>query len=245
MDLEIGKRLTALEMRLDLEFKNRALLLEAVTHRSYLNEHPDHPVGHNELLEFLGDAALEIVVTEFLFRKHRDKSEGLLTNMRANLVNGETLAQIAETLDLMNFMFLSRGEQRDSVAGSKSRMWIMANAFEALVGAIYADQGLAGVRFFADAHVLSRSSSIMNSCRDYKSELQETTQALFKITPVYRVLEQSGSDHEANFLIGVYFHSKLIAKANGSSKKDAQKAAAQAALELRNQWAQLMKGGVR
>lgn len=246
MNPEIEKRLTILEMRLDLEFKNRALLLEAVTHRSYPHEHRDHPVGHNELLEFLGDAALQIVVTEFLFQKHRNKNEGLLTALRANLVNGETLASIAEALGLMDFMFLSKGEAANSVVGTKSRMWIMANAFEALVGAIYADHGLASVRFFVDAYLLSRSSSIIDSCRDYKSELQETLQASFRITPVYRVLERTGSDHEASFLMGVYFDSVLIAQASGSSKKEAQKATAKAALEIRSQWeGLLMKGGVR
>lgn len=242
MNPDIEKRLATLEMRLDLEFKNRALLLEAVTHPSFLNENPGHPVGHNERLEYLGDAVLEIIVSEALFRKYPEQQEGFLTNTRAALVNWETLSPIAKALGIEEALLMAKGERKDT--HSRARAIILANAYESVLGAIYLDQGMGASRLFVDITLLSNMRSVTDSFKDSKSELQETIQALFRITPVYRVLSVTGPDHDRNFVMGVCFGSVLIAQANGSNKKDAQKAAAKAALERRDQWDQLMKGGV-
>lgn len=235
--------LRKIEERLDIEFRNKDLLLQAFTHRSHLNECRHHPVGlgHNERLEFLGDAVLELVVTEHLFKKFPNEPEGVLTQWRSALVNAQTCARIFRELNLEQFLLMSTGEAKDT--NSKARLYILANATEALIGAIYIDQGIGASRLFIDVFFLAQASQIIKECRDYKGELLEMAQAEFHITPVYRVLEESGPDHSRNFLVGCFLHSLEIARAEGTSKKEAEIAAAKVALETKNQWEERVERG--
>lgn len=235
-------QLTALEERLGIAFKNRDLLREAVTHRSYLNEHRNHAGRHNERLEFLGDAVLEIVVTEHLYRKYPDVAEGMLTNWRAALVNAERMAQISQPWRLDEALLLSHGERAAST--SKARMYIHANAAEAIIGALYIDQGIGACRLLLDAFLLSSLSRIVAEARDPKSEFQEVAQERFGITPHYVVLKQDGPMHDPRFLVALHLGDDCIAQDEGSSKKEAQIAAAKRALSTINTWeGRLLKRG--
>jgi len=193
-----------LEKKIGVTFKNKKILVEALTHRSFLNERPGWPEPHNERLEYLGDAVLELTVTEALFRKFPDLPEGQLTVLRAALVNYQMLAKVAAEIELEKFIFMARGEAKDT---GKAREVILANAFEALIGAVYLDQGFEGARKITERFVLSRLDEILKtkSYRDPKSELQEIVQDKFKVTPSYRVLEESGPAHKREFKVGVYF----------------------------------------
>jgi ribonuclease-3 len=224
--------LDVLEERLGYTFKDRALILQALTHRSYLNEHADFPYTHNERLEFLGDAVLEVVVTEHLFRNFANP-EGELTNWRAALVNAKTLAGIASQLKFEEFLLMSKGEARD--ANSKARMYILANAIEAIIGAIYLDGGTKAAERFIHTHILSHLPFILKHelYVDPKSKFQETAQELLGITPTYRVLEEKGPDHSKEFTVGVFLEKELVAVGQGTSKQEAQVAAAQAGLEAK------------
>jgi ribonuclease-3 len=227
--------LDVLEGRLGYKFKDRAMLLQAITHRSYLNEHADFPYTHNERLEFLGDAVLELIVTEHLFKNYANP-EGELTNWRAALVNAKTLAGIASQLKFEEFLLLSKGEARD--ANSKARMYILANAIEAIIGAIYMDGGTPGAEIFIKKHILSHLAFILKNelYVDPKSKFQETSQELLGVTPSYRVLEETGPDHSKEFTVGVFLEKDLVAVGRGTSKQEAQVAAAQAGLEAKG-WA--------
>jgi ribonuclease-3 len=227
--------LDVLEGRLGYKFKDRAMLLQAITHRSYLNEHADFPYTHNERLEFLGDAVLELIVTEHLFKNYANP-EGELTNWRAALVNAKTLAGIASQLKFEEFLLLSKGEARD--ANSKARMYILANAIEAIIGAIYMDGGTPGAETFIKKHILSHLAFILKNelYVDPKSKFQETSQELLGVTPSYRVLEETGPDHSKEFTVGVFLEKDLVAVGRGTSKQEAQVAAAQAGLEAKG-WA--------
>lgn len=222
--------LRALEKAVGVSFKNTDLYYAALTHRSYLNEEPNWSYGHNERLEYLGDAILELVVSEALYNKLPDLSEGKLTVLRAALVNYQHLARVAEEIELNKFLLMSRGENRDS---GKAREVILANAMEALIGAIYLDRGLETSKEFIDTFVLSRLGEILKtgSYRDSKSELQEIIQERKKITPTYRVLEESGPAHKRIFKIGVYFGEEFVAEGEGSSKQEGEIEAARKALE--------------
>jgi len=226
------QNLEVLEERLGHTFKDKDFIVEAITHRSYLNEHADFPYTHNERLEFLGDAVLEVIVTEYLFKNYANP-EGELTNWRASLVNAKTLAGIATQLEFEDFLLLSKGEARDK--NSKARMYILANAIEAIIGAIYLDGGMPAAEKFINKHILSHLAFILKNelYVDPKSKFQETAQELLGITPNYKVLEEKGPDHAKEFTVGVYLDKDMVAVGLGSSKQEAQVAAAQAGLEAK------------
>lgn len=215
--------------KLGVKFNNLELLQQALTHRSYLNEHRSYKLDHNERLEFLGDAVLELVVTEFLYKTYPNP-EGELTNWRASLVNAKMLAELAQEIELDKYLYLSKGETKDL---GKARLFILANAFEALIGSIYLDQGFDKTRTFLKKFLLTKLPYILEHqlYLDPKSKFQEFTQEKFSITPVYKVLAEVGPDHAKNFEIGVFLNSKLIAKGQGSSKQEAQVSAADNALK--------------
>lgn len=219
-----------LEKKIAINFENKDLLIEALTHRSYLNEYPNWRLPHNERLEYLGDAVLELVVSEKLFNKFPDYPEGQLTVIRAALVNYQMLAKVAEGIGLDDFILMSRGERRDT---GKAREVILANAFEALVGALYLDQGIEAVENFVGKFVMGHLAEILKtkSYKDAKSELQELVQEKLKLTPTYEVLEESGPAHKRIFRMGAYFGDKLIAEGTGASKQEAELEAAKNALE--------------
>lgn len=224
--------LKPLQERIGVTFTNEGLLQQALVHRSYLNEHRGFVVGHNERLEFLGDAVLELVVTHFLYANY-DRPEGELTNWRAALVNSDMLALYAKEIDLEPFLYLSRGEAQD--ANGKARMYITANAFEALIGAIYLDQGYEAARLFIDRIVLRHLKDILEKklYRDPKSSFQEASQERLSITPSYKVLSESGPDHNKRFTVGVFLNDEFVAEGEGSSKQEAQVQAASAALAVK------------
>jgi len=221
--------LSKLEKAIDYAFENKDLLREALTHRSYLNENPSWKSSHNERLEFLGDAVLELIVTEILFHKYPKYDEGQLTTFRAALVNYQMLAEVSKEFNLEKFLLLSRGEAKDT---GRARDVILANAFESLTGAIYLDVGYEQVKEFVERFVMPQLKEVIEKglYRDAKSLLQEKTQADLKLTPVYKVLEETGPDHKKFFTIGVYFGDKLIATGHGLSKQDAEVEAAKKAL---------------
>ncbi len=221
-----------LEERLGHTFRDRSLLLQAVTHRSYLNEHTDFQYSHNERLEFLGDAVLELIVTEHLYKTYANP-EGDLTNWRAALVNAKTLAGISQELKFEEYLLLSKGEARDK--DSKARMYILANAIEAIIGAIYLDGGTTAAEKFIHAKILCHLPTILalELYKDAKSKFQETAQELMGSTPTYKVLEEKGPDHQKEFTVGVFIGHELIAIGRGTSKQEAQVAAAEAGLEAK------------
>ena len=227
------QNLAPLEAKLGYVFKDQAMLVQAITHRSFLNEHSDFPYPHNERLEFLGDAVLELVVTEYLFRTYGNP-EGELTNWRASLVNAKTLAGISRQIDFESFLLMSRGEARD--ANSKARMYILANAIEALIGAIYMDGGWDAAKAFIDKHILTHLKFILENelFVDPKSKFQETAQELLGITPSYKVLEETGPDHAKEFTVGVFLEKEMVAIGKGTSKQEAQVAAAEEGLKVKN-----------
>ncbi len=225
--------LIALEERLGFSFRNRALLQQALVHRSYLNEHHDFSLGHNERLEFLGDAVLELVVTEYLYA-HYDNPEGELTNWRAALVNSVMLSQYAKEIGLEEFLYLSRGEAQDGQ--KKARAYILADAYEAVIGAIYLDHGYDQAKQFIEDRILTHLPSILEHklYLDPKSRFQEASQERLATTPVYKVLEESGPDHDKRFCVGVFLGDTMVADGIGSSKQEAQVAAADAALRAKD-----------
>ncbi len=216
------------QQRIGVQFKDESLLERAFIHRSYLNEHPKLGLEHNERLEFLGDAVLELVVTDFLYRNYPNP-EGDLTNWRSALVKTESLAAVAEKLAIAEFFKLSRGEAKGN---ARSRALISANAVEAIIGALYLDQGYDQAKTFITEHIVSRLADILEagSWQDPKSRFQELAQDQFGLTPNYRVLEEAGPDHDKVFTVGVYVGDKLYGKGSGSSKQAGQQVAAEAAL---------------
>lgn len=219
-----------LEKELGVAFKNKDILVQAFTHRSYLNENPGFRLHHNERLEFLGDAVLELVVTEQLYLTYPNP-EGDLTNIRASLVNAKSLAEVALRLGFDSYLLLSRGEAKD--ANSKARHSILANSVEALIGALYLDLGFDEAKRFIDAHILSKVGDIVTnqSYRDPKSMFQEFAQKHASVTPAYRVLAEWGPDHDKHFRVGVYLGDEEVAVGEGQSKQEAQVAAALAGLK--------------
>ncbi len=224
--------LSVLEERLGHAFRDRSLLLQAVTHRSYLNEHSDFGYSHNERLEFLGDAVLELIVTEYLY-SHFANPEGDLTNWRAALVNAKTLADISRELNFEEYLLLSKGEARDK--DSKARMYILANAIEAIIGAIYLDGGTPAAEKFIHKYILSHLPRILELQLyvDAKSKFQETAQEMLGVTPTYKVLQESGPDHQKEFVVGVFLNKDMVAMGKGMSKQEAQVAAAEAGLDVK------------
>ena len=223
------KDLASLQIILGVNFTNIELLKQALVHRSYLNENPSFTLDHNERLEFLGDAVLELVVTEFLYKTYPNP-EGELTNWRASLVNAKMLSELASELKLNDYLHLSRGEAKED--NTKARQYILANAFEAVVGAMYLDQGFTVCETFIGRVLLPKLPYILEHqlYRDPKSSFQEASQEKMGITPTYRVLSESGPDHSKIFTIGVFLQSELIASGNGSSKQEGEEAAARAGL---------------
>jgi len=222
--------LEKIQKKLGLKFEDKGLLEEALTHRSYLNENPTWHRSNNERLEFLGDAVLELVMTEELFRKFPKREEGKLTVLRAALVNSKSLYEVAREIGLDKELLLSRGENKD--AAGKGRETISANAVEAVIGAIYIDQGYEASKRFIDNFIISKLDEVAkNGGKDAKSLVQEYAQADFKITPRYEVLDESGPAHNRRFKVGLYFEEELKAEGSGTSKQEAELDAAENFLE--------------
>ena len=221
-----------LEKKLGINFKNKDLLTQAFTHRSYLNENPDFKLDHNERLEFLGDAVIELIVTEHLFKDYPEKAEGELTNWRAALVNAKMMTSVAESLGFNEFLLLSRGETKET---GKARAYILANTFEAVLGALYLDSGYEPCDEFIRKYLLVNLSGIIKdgSYKDSKSKFQECAQEKVSITPNYKVVKESGPDHDKKFVVGVFLGTELIAEGEGSSKQEAEEAAAELALDVK------------
>ena len=222
-------KLVQLENKIDIKFKDRNILLQALTHRSYLNENPKWGQDHNERLEFLGDAVLELVVTEYLYKIYPNP-EGELTNWRAALVNAVMLARIAGEFDLNDYILLSKGEARDT---GRARQYILANAMESLIGAIYLDQGYDVSEKFIQKFILKELPGIIENqlYRDAKSLFQEMAQEHVGITPTYEVLKEWGPDHARNFQVGVFLEKEMVGVGDGPSKQEAQQVAASDALK--------------
>jgi len=226
MTKDVSEFATALE----LPFGDMNLLKQAFTHRSYLNEHREEKGGHNERLEFLGDAVLELATTRYLYDRFPKTPEGELTAYRAALVNAVTLSEVAAHIGMNDYLLLSRGEAKDT---GRARGVLLANAFEALLGAIYLDQGYDAVRAFIEKHLLPKMEDILKKklWQDSKSALQEKAQEKEGITPAYAVLGESGPDHDKHFTVGVYMREQLLAEGEGKSKQEAEQSAARNALE--------------
>ena len=220
--------LNGLEDALGVVFKDKNLLKQALIHRSWLNENPTSNLENNERLEFLGDAVLELIVTEHLYNNYPNP-EGELTNWRAALVNYQNLAQVAGTLGVNEFLMLSRGESKDT---GRARQVILANTMEALIGAVYLDHGYKTAQKFVKENVLSGLDYIIknNLYKDAKSSFQEKSQEKHGITPIYKVIEETGPDHDKIFTVGVYLENKLVGQGQGPSKQEAEQKAAEDAL---------------
>lgn len=223
------KTFSKFEKIIKIKFKNKLLLKQAFVHRSYLNEHSNFELDHNERLEFLGDAVLELIVTEYLYNNYPNP-EGDLTNLRASLVNAKILSNIARNLGMENYLFLSKGESQDT---GKARNYILANAFEALIGAIYLDQGWNKAKKFVTNFVLIKLPEILEKRLyiDPKSRFQEVAQEKLGITPTYKVLKETGPDHAKIFEVGLFLDKELVTTGKGSSKQEAQEQAAENGLQ--------------
>jgi ribonuclease-3 len=223
---------TPFETRINHNFRDKALIETAFTHRSYLNENRTPGREHNERLEFLGDAVLELVVTEFLYAKYPEKAEGDLTAYRAALVNTISISDAATKLGMNDFLLLSRGEARDT---GRARQIILANAFEALIGALYLDSGYEPAKKFIADNLFHKTDDVVAKrlWQDPKSRFQEIAQEKVSITPRYEVVSQSGPDHDKVFVTGVYLDKEQIAKGEGRSKQEAEQSAAENALKAK------------
>lgn len=215
-----------------ITFKNKELLRRAFTHRSYLNENRDLESSHNERLEFLGDAVLELMVTEYLFEKYPDSNEGDLTAYRASLVNAITLSEAAQKINVNDFLLLSKGEAKDT---GKARQYILANTMEAIIGAIYLDQGYDAAKYFISMNLFHLIDKIIaeKSWIDAKSKFQEKAQEEAGLTPLYKSLKEEGPDHDKRFTVGVYLGKELVAEGVGMSKQEAEQVAARKALGIK------------
>ena len=216
--------------QLGLSFNNLDLLIEALTHRSYLNEHREYTGSHNERLEFLGDAVLELAATDFLFKKFPAKPEGELTAYRAALVNTVSLAERAQLLGINDYLLLSKGESKDT---GRARDVILADAFEAIIGAIYLDQGFTPAEAFIAKNLYGKIDEVIakRSYQDAKSRFQELAQEKRGVTPNYETLSEVGPDHNKHFTVGVFIGASEIARGEGASKQEAEQSAAQNALD--------------
>ena len=214
---------------LSVDFDDIQTLICAFTHRSYVNEHRKTVFEHNERLEFLGDAVLELVVTDFLYKNYKD-AEGVLTNWRSSLVRTESIGQAAAKHDFEPLLRLSKGEKRGT---DRARQQILANCYEAVVGAIYVDQGYEAAEKFITKSLISTFDNILEtgSWMDAKSHLQETAQSKDNSTPIYKVLEEVGPDHDKEFTVGAFINGEIRGKGKGPSKQIGQQNAAEIALE--------------
>ncbi|MFA5087101.1 MAG: ribonuclease III [Candidatus Paceibacterota bacterium] len=226
--------LSKLENELNITFKNKNLLTQAFCHRSYINENPNFELCHNERLEFLGDAVLELIVTENLYNRYPDKPEGELTGWRASLVNSNMLSDLARELGFEKYLLLSLGEQKEK---GRARKYILADTFEAFIGAAYLDQGYNACKQIIEKELIERKLPEILEKRLYKdpkSLFQEKSQELIGITPTYQVIEESGPDHEKNFVVGVFLGKDVVAEGHGSSKHEAELDAAEKALHVKD-----------
>ncbi len=227
------KNFQELQKKLGIKFKNKDLLKQAFIHRSYLNENPGFSLGHNERLEYLGDAVLELIVTDYLYKNYPDLAEGEMTSLRAALVNSQMLLQISDRLGFNDYLYLSKGEAKEI---SRGRQYILANTFEAFIGALYLDQGYKIAEEFILKNLIPELKNVIEKklWRDSKSLFQEAAQERVGITPTYEVLEASGPDHAKKFKIGVYLEKELVASGDGASKNEAEQQAAENALKIKN-----------
>lgn len=218
------------EQKAGVSFKNKALLKQAFTHRSYINENRADSLEHNERLEFLGDAVLELVITDYLFHQLKESDEGKLTALRSALVNADTCAKIAQSLDGNDYLLLSKGEAKDA---GRARLYILANTLEALIGAIYIDRDYEAAKDFILKHFTPLLADIIvhGTWIDSKSLFQEKAQELLGQTPVYKTIRESGPDHDKHFTVAVSVGSAVMGEGEGKSKQDAEQAAAKNALE--------------
>jgi ribonuclease-3 len=226
------KDFSLFEKKLGLKFKNKDLLTQAFVHRSYLNENPDFHLDQNERLEFLGDAVLELIITAYLYKEYPEKAEGELTNWRAALVNAKMLTSVAEELGFNDFLLLSRGETKEL---GKARQYILANTFEAVIGAIYLDAGYETADTFIKKYLLRRLPEIIQNklYKDAKSAFQEQAQDKAGVTPVYKVMKEWGPDHKKKFTVAVFLRTEMVAEGEGYSKQEAEEEAAKAALKAK------------
>ncbi len=226
------KDFTPFEQALGITFRDKKLLEHAFIHRSYINENPKSGLEHNERLEFLGDAVLELVVTDYLFRSYPSSPEGELTAYRSAIVNAVIIAEVAQALGMNDYLLLSKGEAKDT---GRARSTILANTYESFVGALYLDQGYEPCKTFIHSTLLPRLTDIIakKSWKDAKSLVQEEAQERLGVTPSYKVLAEVGPDHDKWFTIGVFFGEEKIAEGKGRSKQEGQQLAAKAALDLK------------
>ena len=226
-----AKNIEELEKKIKIQFKDKEFLQTAVTHRSYLNENRSYKLDQNERLEFLGDAVLELVVTDYLYANFPNP-EGELTNWRASLVNKDMLARVSRSIGVEDFLLMSRGEAKDT---GRAREYLLANAMEAIIGAVYLDQGYESAKNFILDNIVVNLEEVLESKSylDPKSHFQEVAQDKESVTPNYRVLSESGPDHNKKFVVGVYLGDEKVAEGEGCSKQDAQRNAAKAGLEAK------------
>jgi len=217
--------------KIGIKFNDIKFLQEALTHRSYLNENRGYKLDHNERMEFLGDAVLELAVTNYLYKNYPNP-EGDLTSWRAALVNGEMLAKVAKGLNVDDYLLMSKGEAKDT---GRARQYLLANAMEAIIGAIYLDQGYGAAEKFILKNIVVNLDKVLKekSYMDSKSYFQEMAQEHDKITPGYKLIKEWGPDHDKHFIVGVYLDEELVAEGEGISKQDAQREAAKNGLETK------------
>jgi len=223
---------TEFQNRAGVSFKDEVLLTQAFVHRSYINENKTSGLSHNERLEFLGDAVLELVITNFLYKKYPEKTEGDLTAYRSSLVNATTCSDIATKLGMNEYLLLSKGESKDN---GRARQYILANTLEAFIGAVYLDGGYDTAKVFIEREFTPLIEGIISagSWIDAKSLFQEKAQEFDGITPSYKTMKETGPDHDKKFTVGVYVGRDLIATGEGDSKQDAEQSAAREALKVR------------
>lgn len=226
------KDFNAFEETIGYTFKDTELIQRAFTHRSYINEHRGSKLKHNERLEFLGDAVLELAVTDFLFAEYPDTAEGYLTAYRAGLVNTTTLSTVGTSLGMNDYLLLSKGEAKDT---GRARHYIMANTFEAVVGALYLDGGYDVAQKFIQENIFPLAEEIVEKrlWQDAKSRFQEVAQEKVSITPEYQTLSAEGPDHDKHFTVGVFLHDEKVAEGTGKSKQEAEQQAAEQALKAK------------
>jgi ribonuclease-3 len=224
------KDFTPFEQSLNIVFTDKALLQRAFTHRSFINENPRSGLEHNERFEFLGDAVIELIVTDYLFRNFPTHAEGELTAFRSALVNAIIMGEVATELNMNDYLLLSKGESKDT---GRARQTILANTYESFVGGLYLDQGYEPCKNFITATLLPRLENIIKqkTWKDAKSQVQEEAQERVGVTPSYEVMSESGPDHDKYFTVGIYFGTQKIAEGKGRSKQEAQQNAALAALD--------------
>ncbi|MEK7116661.1 MAG: ribonuclease III [Patescibacteria group bacterium] len=227
------KDFSEFEGRIGIKFNNQEILKQAFTHRSFLNEHKNLKGKHNERLEFLGDAVLELVITHYLYDEYPNKNEGDMTSIRSALVNAQTCAEVAKKLNINDYLFLSRGEAKDI---GRARQYILANALEAIIGAIYIDLGYEKAKGFILEHIAPMTDQVVKEelWADAKSKFQEKAQDIEGTTPSYKTIKEIGPDHDKKFTVAVFVGEKIVAEGEGDSKQGAEQSAARNALKEKN-----------